>query len=378
MNLKSRHKIIEDVIKKNSHWEGMTVSNFRSQVRRYFEKLGIPEKEFNNYFNNGRNYKEDIETIWKSLVKKSPGTRNNYIFAVKTLLEHYNIDFGLNTIEYQNYWKNLRKQAKGKRPFTMDKVPTTEELKQLLLHTNIRGKALFLLCATSGLRIDEALSITWDNIDMTGKIPVISIPAAISKTNEARITFCTTEAKQLLNEWKKERPRYMKEVRARYNLRNDYKIDIDDPRIFPFVYSGALRLWHQMINRAGKKYLEKDKSTREGKGRYKYHIHALRKYVKTRLSLAGVPNAIRDWIVGHEGSRPEYDRPTIEELIPEYMKAHDSMLIFEAQPDLSGVQAELKEKDERIEKLERDIADMDRQLRKLLIDRLQEQDKNKN
>ena len=332
---------IEKMIDDNKEfWKINTIKQYRSRLVIYFNFLGCDPDE---YIKDGRDYQADIKKYWKTLVKEPPGTRKGSLIAIKNFLMHYNIEFK------DKYWRELRRQGKGKRPVTQDIVPTNQQLRQILMHGTIRSKALFMICATSGARIDEVLHLTFDDIDLESTPSVITIPSNITKSGDARTTFITNETKKILLEWKKERKNYLKSIIGKCNfpdaLESGYKVDLNDPRIFPFHYHTSMKLWHSLIKKAG--YIERDKITK----RYKMHIHCLRKFAKTRMTLAGVPDKVVNWIIGHEGYMPEYDRPTIQELIPYYLKTTDNLAVFDTPLDNKKIQENLKQKDEEITEL---------------------------
>jgi len=347
--------IIEYVVDKNKeYWATATKHNFRSRIRKYFEILELDISE--DYFKKGKDYKKDIDKAWKVIVSKPPCTRNSFLSCIKSFYKYHDIEYK------ELFWKDLSRKGKGSGAIGMDKVPTNQELKQMLMHTDIRGKSLFVFNATSGMRIDAQLQLTWDDIDLKShpKLGIVTVPWEYTKKGSARICFITEEAKNLLLEWKKERKEYIKSIGQK--LKNlpqvDYEAKLTDPRIWPFSYTSALTLFHDMIRKAG--FVEKQKHeikfTRNGKKfnvhRYKYHIHSMRKFVKTRLSLAGIPERVINFIVGHKGYMAQYDRPDVEELIPFYMKAYSSMLIFEKEStDVTDIRQQLQKKDGQIQKL---------------------------
>ncbi len=337
--------IIQYVIdKKGKRWSRNTILNFRSRTRKYFEILGIEPTE--EYFKGKHNYKQDIEKAWGVIVEKPSSTRKGFLSCIKIFYKYHNIEFK------SLFWEELSSEGKGSGPIILDKVPTNQQLKQMLLHTDIRGKSLFLFSATSGMRIDAQLQLTWDDIDLKShpKLGIVTVPWEYTKKGSPRNCFITEETKNILLEWEKERNTYIESINKKLkNLpRVDYEAKKSDPRIWPFSYSSALYLFHDMLQKSGFTEKEKHESkfTKNGKKystkRYKYHIHAMRKFAKTRLSLAGVPEKIVNFIIGHKGYMYAYDRPDIQELIPFYMKAYNSLLIFESQPDLTNVNEEIQ------------------------------------
>jgi len=121
---------------------------------------------------------------------------------VKQFLLEYDVEIK------SKIWRNIRNRGKRYRPITENKIPTNEELKQILQYGGINARALFLVLSSSGMRIGEATKITWDDIDF--KTRKISIKAGYTKTDNSRYTFISEEALDALIEWKKNIKNYHK------------------------------------------------------------------------------------------------------------------------------------------------------------------------
>ena len=86
-----------------------------------------------------------------------------------------------------------------------------------------------------------------------------------------------------------------------------------------------------------------------------------------------LPETIVEALAGHSKYLSDaYRRYTLEELGELYKKGEHTIAVFESKPDLSAVHEQMKEKDQRIAELERKIEEFDRDLRKLIIDRVVE------
>jgi hypothetical protein len=71
------------------------------------------------------------------------GTVNNWLKAVRLFLEMN--DVVLN-------WKKIRRMLPTIRRYALDRVPTLEELREILDAADVRGKALTLVLVSSGIR----------------------------------------------------------------------------------------------------------------------------------------------------------------------------------------------------------------------------------
>jgi integrase len=325
------------------------------------------------YFNNRteEQIKKDIEKFAKSMKDETipPKTYATAIACIKKFLMRNDIEF--KTL-FWNDLKLLKKGAKGARPVTRDKVPSNSELKQLLMHGDVRAKSLFSFIAASGMRVGEACKIMFDDIDMNSDPVKIEIRGNYTKSGYPRTTFITPEAVGILKEWLKERDTYLRIVAAK--LINSHIVkSINDPRIFPFETNVAQKLWRGLIINA--QYTEKDKISR----RYKYHIHCLRKRFRTQLpkAIGGEGVDVTEALMGHEGYLTgAYRRYSTNELAESYKRGMYALNIFETQPDLSDVHSELKEKDGQIKNMQDLIEKMETRMQ--LMEMKLEQEKLKN
>jgi len=156
----------------------------------------------------------------------------------------------------------------------------------IIQHMDLKGKALFLTLASSGMRIGESLSLTLNDIDLEHDPVSIQIRGENTKTGEQRFTFISSEAKEALIEWLKVRGAYMEQAHYKNagflacGFSGPRPNPEEDNRIFPFAMKTAQDTWRLAIKSAGLR--ERDPAT----GRYSLHIHQLRKFFRSQLALA--------------------------------------------------------------------------------------------
>ena len=157
----------------------------------------------------------------------------------------------------RNNAKDLEHHQTAKKtiPRTIDHVPTVPELKSILTHGRVKEKALFLVMASSGLRINEALSITINDIKLRDEKDNIISPSMIkirqevSKNETPRITFISDEARDILIEWLKIRNEYLITSVQKLAKRNIQK-KLNDDRVFPYAWSTAWNMWTRMLHKS--------------------------------------------------------------------------------------------------------------------------------
>ena len=302
-----------------------TISTYRCALNNFFKTLGTSEKQ---YFKGKRNYEDDITKFFISINDRPPKSVRLMLSAVKIFLSENDIDLS------DKFWRRLNRKIKGNRARTLDKVPSNEELKSILTHMDAKGKALYLMLSSSGMRIGETLRLKLNDIDLNHNPPKITIPGDYTKTGNSRIAFISTEAQEALEEWLKIREKALKSAveKSRYNK------SMDDDSIFPFESSTAHYIWNTAIKKAG--FGKRDKST----NRHKIHPHVLRKYFRTKLG-AVIPVDVVEALMGHEGYLTEvYRNYTVDQLARFYQEGENTLAVFNNRNGVKKLEKKLMEK----------------------------------
>ena len=279
-------------------------------LRGYFKTIyceGQLEEQVETYFKEPRDYEEDIQQYFQSIKHRPPKSITVHLSILRTFLLENDVELP------KIFWRRLSRRVKGNKAITQDRVPTKEELRRILNHLPLRAQAFYLALASSGMRIGEALQLVENDIDLSKTPVLIKIRGEYTKTGNSRITFISSEAKEFLEEWLKEKPGYAIQ----------YKVK-DVNRVFPFNQYGITGLLHGALKKAG--VAEKDPVTE----RYKIHPHVLRKFFRSELAKS-VPVDVVEAMMGHEGyltsvyrmySDPEKD------LGEQYQMGEGNLLIY--------------------------------------------------
>lgn len=329
----------------NTYSNKRTKETYYSHLKVYFEFLNTDP---NNYFTKKRDYIKDI-TKWLEYNQKSaPLTRASRMNCVRLFLEDNDIEITKKT------WKQFQRKQKANKPITLDRIPTTQELKKILEHADAKGRSLILIATSSGMRINEILNLEYDDIDLKSNPPKVYV--RYTKFDKPRICFISNEAKNSLLEWYKVRDDFLKSALKKCNREKNpiTRKKADDIHIYPFTYATFMNIWHRLLRNAGLD--EKDKST----GFHRLHIHTLRKFYKTRLLNSGMQEAVIKKLMGQEDPlQSSYDRFTENDLKNYYKEHVKSLLVFESAPDLTETHQEIaelkkqnKELIDRLDKLE--------------------------
>jgi integrase len=337
MNTEDSEKIKQFI---NEYTAKETIRQHQIALKKYFTHYNKnPDnyiKDIRNMDNGPRNkvldqYEHDISQYRNHLINEgySPKCIHNYMSSVKMLLEHYRIDLD------KAFWKKLHKRGieKTNEAICDFKIPTTQQLKEILTHANTKPRAMFLLQASSGMRIGEICNITKNDIDLNYEYPHIVLRD--TKTRSKGRTRCSPEAKEAILEFLKTRK------------------DNNDPRLFQCKPKTARNMWNRLLKKS--KYTDKDKT-----GKYernKMGTHTLRKYFRNEFSKYN--NDLAAYLMNQRtGLDRKYRDWSDEYLDQEYCKGVSNVLVFQSNVTderLTDLNDEVKELKTENEKLKDDL-----------------------
>ena len=314
------------------------------------EQLKEFEKLAEEYLNSEREFGKDLLNFTSFLAKAGtpPHTANLYIVAVKEW-------FVWNGIEIP---QNILKQLKHKKPkggaVTEEEIITKDILRKILSNCDIKGKSLFILLASTGMRLNEALSIELDDLRLENDPPEIIIRASYTKTKEKRIVFLTLEAKEYLLQWLEVREKFLRESYDRTkNFRkvNKTPIDLNTNKVFPFTSKTVYQIWHEALEKSN--LLKVDKQTK----RVTMRPHGLRKFFRTQLVKARIPQEIINALMGHSRLSLDqiYTKFTRDEIVKLWKEHAEPELTIFGNVETESLKRKLKEKEEELKRKEMEI-----------------------
>jgi len=335
--------VIEKFLQKYS--AKSTIKTYRSFLKQYFEVIG---QNSDTYFKQKHDYPEDVLKYWRHLNEKPPKTIATSLACVRMFLSENDNELP------SKFWRGIHNRTKGTRAVTEDKIPSSQELKRILSHADVRGRALFTTLMQSGMRIGELTEINISDIDFSCNPTKIRIRAEITKTGNQRYCFIGQESTDALESWLEHRETFLNASKSRAKALQRYynrepPSNTKNEKVFPFSIGTVRDIWNRLLDNA--KLSEKDKRTKH----HKMHPHVLRKYFRTHMSLT-VPVDVVEALMGHEGYLTEcYRRYTIEQLGEQYLTGEKDISVFETPVNLSGINESLKEKEEQIQRMRVDF-----------------------
>jgi len=285
------------------------------------------------YLTEQRDNKTEVLKFAVSLQTRPPLSARQVFNQVKEFLSMNDVVISPKDIKRARY-----KLPKG-GVATQEKDMDLETIRSLLAHTDVKGKAIILTLASSGMRIGELLAVTVKDVDLDTKPAKISIRGKNTKTGFQRITFISVEAAQAIKEWLKVRAKYLDsslEKGMHLNGRTKSKPS-DDNRLFPTSDNIVNKMFEQAVKSAG--LFERDETT----NRTTLHIHQLRKFFLSQLSLKA-PKEIAETLAGHQGYLTgSYRRYTEAQLAEKYLEA-EYLVTIQVPTEIKEIQNEFREK----------------------------------
>lgn len=299
----------------------------------------------------------------------SPKTIVNWSSAVKVWLfeNEFNMDAISRAItrEFHRYVA-----SRGVPKILKRDIIEREDIRRLLLTSDIRTRALIATLASSGLRVGVSglrLQIKHfrDNLFEEKECYMLEIPEELTKAERGmeipHITFISREARDFILTYLQQRrskgERIDEESYLFVSHHSNGGRTLSEERPQPLTYNGALHLWLKACEAAG---IDRRPVTLKRGGqemiRYNIRFHSLRKYFKTACSIAGVDRVATEAMLGHSltqfGIESVYDYciTNLAWLRSQYMKALPLLtFLMDLPPGVQVVNGEARRKAAELE-----------------------------
>jgi len=316
-----------------------TVRSYEASLKDFFEMIykerdGL-EDLAERYFTEKRSYEEDIQNFLVEVKGMAPKTVKLRLSAVRVFLLENGVELS------QQFWRRLRGRVKGSRALTLDKVPSNVELRKIMMHLPIQGKALFFVLESSGMRIGEALQLKPEDLELEADPTRVNIRGEYTKTGNSRVAFISREACEAIEEWLKIKKEYLGSASAR----SRYDKPIEDSRLFPFTEVNARHMWNLALAKTGNGKRDQQTNIHE------VHPHVLRKFFRTKMATV-IPVDVTEALMGHEGYLTEvYRRYSMEDLAKFYKQGEHALLVFTEAAEVGKLRAEIEERNKQLQSL---------------------------
>lgn len=339
-----------------------TKTGYDNSIKRYvgYRKLGNPDMLLSEQ--NPRVIENQIIGYVRSM-RDSNLAYASIVFNVSPIITFYNLNnITLNKKKISRYYGEHIRVVK-------DRGYSTEEIATILQTADIRMRMIILLLSSTGCRVGALPSVNLSNLTFKPEYGLYKI-AFYESTNSEYYTFTTRECASAINNYLTFRSRQGERLSFDQNLNrwvpNETPLirltfDINDTleaRNVKRIRLEGLRtaLHHHMV-RCGLRQTEHPTEGRDDAittRRVRKEIaltNGFRKHVVSTFIDCGLNHEIRELIVDHAtGLDANYFRPSEDQVLREYMKAHD-MLLIDQSLRLARENQELKEDNAKYEHL---------------------------
>lgn len=334
---------IEELLETKPFWGYMKdyIRNNKSIQNLTFRMLKREKKSWHTL----RRYFSGIKTLCEFLKVETPDAALEKIQAEDDpsfKLDDY-VDYltqkGFTPINIKSHWFGVKKWLISNRVTVewsligrpkvatriRDRIPTIQELRRILSNNvALRDRALFMTCATGGLRVGTAVRLkVKDYKPREDGYAIINVTGGEGKKLSAGMwyfTFITPETNQTIQDY----------LATRGNVKPEDPLftRIDKPRAFDKYTTNVSRQWRRLLKRAKLAYKVENHTWMA------MHLHVLRKFFQTSCNRAGVDAKYYDFWMGHVSTGKEhylndsYFRATVQEHLAEYRKVAPYLTIF--------------------------------------------------
>lgn len=290
-------------------------------------------------------------------------TLKNYIKALKLFCE-------MNELVSVS-WKKISKGIPSEKRSADDRIPTMEELHDLLKHDDRRLKAIVLTMLSSGIRVGSWEYLKWKHvipIKRGGMIVAAKLVITNTKINNRKyFSFITPEAYTALKEWMEFRQLHgelitgdswlMRDIWERMGmaLRNGMGM-AQDPRKLSSRGIRTLLYNAWMIQGVRQKISDPFVKRHEFK-----NTHCFRKFFETQCQKVMNHNNIKLLMDHSMGESSNYYRPNENELLDDYLNAVNLLTINEEnrlKTENEKMRQELDDTDRKFLRLESRFAEI--------------------
>jgi integrase len=267
-------------------------------------------------------------------------------------------------------WKKIRRVLPRARRYALDRIPTIEEIREIVEAADIREKALTFVFVSSGIRegaIQHLKAGDYTPIKVEGEKIVAGRLVVYSGDPEQYITFISPEACHALDKYLDFRREHGEEITKSSTLFRDKFDPIKG--LYGYGKTNSKQLIIPMTSPAVRQYYNRLLFTigirNERKRRHDFSVHGFRKFFKTKAEIGGMKPINAETLMGHStGISDSYYRPTENDLLDDYLKIVDHLTIRTE----STFKAEVEQVKERGSMNEDAIATLSDQLMKLMLE----------
>ena len=263
-------------------------------------------------------------------------------------------------------WKKIKRVLPKVRRYALDRIPTINEIQNIVEAADIRGKALTPVFISSGTREGAIKQLKVGDYTRTEGVGRLTV---YNGDPERYVTFISPEACDALDKYLAFRRQHGEMVSVDSPLFRDKfdPIKKQDGRghrgakgiAIPMTGSSIIQYYNRLLFSIGIR--------NQKKKRHDFTVHGFRKYFKTRAELAGMKPINIEILMGHSvGISDSYYRPTENELLQDYLHIKDALTISQENRLRNEVEARGKSIEANFREKDREMKDLEAQIKVLI------------
>jgi integrase len=361
----------------------ITRKQYISRLKMFFESLGLQgslDRQSREFLVQAKKNREWAQNGLKYFIrakkknaeegKLSESTIRNFYKPVRLFCSVHDIELS---------WKKITNTIPTGRKFANDRAPTHEEVQRVIEYPDRRIKPLVLTMCSSGIRLGAWEYLKWKHIEpirrmdgdgKKGKIVAAKI-IVYAGENEQYFSFITPEAFEALQEWMEYRRISGEDInveswlmRTVWDTTNPRNSTVKSPK--KMSREAIIQLVKRALKSEGLRTNLDMKITR----RYEFKAnHGFRKFFQTNAEPKMKSLDVMTLMGQDTGLAASYNKPTVEMLLEEYLKAVDNLTIDKGRLSRTAVEkvsqnqqalaSQMESKDKELQELRDKMAKME-------------------
>lgn len=324
-----------------------TIEGYRKVLKSFADFLGVPLTEIHRHL------------LVSNLLKYAGSRKGRSDAGTKTNLSILRRYFTMNGVKFDEMEFNAVKPKVVKEH--NDKPLELATLQKMMDQTDVHGRAIISFLVSTGCRADETCNILLSDV----RGDVVTIRNEIAKGRHGGNVYLTSEAREFLDIWLREREDYIRIADARMKPLvkkcHARQRPVKDQRLFAISYTSLNKKWARLFDAV-------DGST--GKYHRDNTIHSCRKFFRTNAARTMHPDLVTGLMrqTGYLDSL--YVRMTDAEKYQQFKKGEAALFITRADHrvqsgKLSALEKELetlRQENAGFENMKSQMEDMKRQM----------------
>jgi hypothetical protein len=314
---------------------GPTRDQYIVGLKMFFDSLGLEgsiDNQSREFLTRARKDKEWAQNGLKYFIRDKKQRVDNRELAEGTIRNFYKpVKLFCVVHDIELAWKKIAMMLPKGRKFANDRAPTREEVQTVIEYPDRRIKPLVLVTCSSGIRIGAWEYLKWKHVEPIKRDDKIVAAKIIvyAGENEQYFSFITPEAFQALQEWMDYRKKCGEEITGEsYLMRTLW--DTTGP-----TFSTSAASPNKMTTGAIKAFVMRalrSQGLRSGATlvahRHEFKTsHGFRKFFQTNCEPKLKSLDVMTLMGQDTGLAASYNKPTVDMLLTEYLKAVDHLTI---------------------------------------------------